>query len=341
MVADYPDSVDSVWQAVDWVPHTFDAQVRGRVVRYVDVGAGPSVVLIHGQGGSWQWWLRVIPAISRRARVIAIDLAGFGGSEPISSGDVFDEHVATVIGLLDHLRLAATTIVGHSMGGLLSLKIASDHPDRVAGLMLIGAGSESIGRVRLAAILAGFRLFDRVFGIAAVPRVIARRPLLRTVFFALAVSRPRCVTRALAEEVLPRMTSPGFIATMEAAGAEVTKATPYAVRCPALLTWGGRDRIVPLASGRRLAAGIPDARLVVLDDVGHCPMIERSDETASLITDFTHDPVGGRPTGEPLRPEFADRGGLGARAFGRMRGRRRFRRRDSGREAIPRQEESG
>jgi pimeloyl-ACP methyl ester carboxylesterase len=223
--------------------------------------------------------------------VIALDLAGFGASEPVAAGDVFAEQVATVIGLLDELRLARATIVGHSMGGLVSLKVACDHPSRVDGLMLIDSGSDNIGPLRLRAILVGFRLFDKVFGFSVVPRAIARWRYLRTALFALAVSEPRCITRSLADELVPRMAAPGFIAGAEAAGRAVAEATPEAVRAPALVLWGRGDRIVPLSSGRQLADAIPHARLVVLDDVAHCAMLEKPAETAALIIDFALNPM--------------------------------------------------
>lgn len=285
------ERADRQWTEIDWTPHIHDAAVRGRHVRYVDVGAGRPVVLVHGQGAAWQWWLRVIPAVAPHARVIALDLAGFGASEPVAAGDVFEEQVATVIGILDELRLARATIVGHSMGGLVSLKVACDHPSRLDGLMLIDSGSNIMGPARLQAILLGFRLFDWVFRFPAVPRAISRWRYLRTAFFALAVAEPRCITRALANELVPRMAAPGFIAGMQAAGKAVAKATPDAVRSPALVLWGRGDRIVPLSSGRQLADAIPHARLVVFDDVAHCAMLERPAETAALIADFARDPM--------------------------------------------------
>ena len=288
------ERADREWTEFDWTPYIADAAVRGRRVRYLDVGAGRPVVLVHGQGAAWQWWLRVIPAIARHSRVIALDLAGFGASDPVVVGDVFEEQVATVIGILDELRLAKATIVGHSMGGLVSLKVACDHPGRVDGLMLIGSGSNIMGPARLRAILSGFRVFDRVFRFSAVPRTIVRRRFLRRVFFALAVAEPRCITRTLAAELVPRMASPGFIAGMEAAGKAVADATPEAVRSPALVLWGHKDRIVPLASGRPLAEAIPDARLVVLEDVAHCAMLEKPEETAALIADFARNPAAAR-----------------------------------------------
>ena len=294
------ERADREWAEIDWDPYVRDAAVRGRRVRYVDVGTGRPVVLVHGQGGAWQWWLRVIPAVARHARVIALDLAGFGASEPVATGDVFSEQVATVIGILDELRLARATIVGHSMGGLVSLKVACDHPGRVDGLMLIDSGSNIMGPARLRAILLGFRLFDWVFSFSAVPRAIARWRYLRSLFFALAVVGPRCITRSLADELVPRMAAPGFIAGMQAAGKAVGEATPEAVSAPALVLWGRKDRIVPLSSGRQLADAIPRARLVVLDDVAHCAMLERPAETAALIGEFARDPKGSGQLGQRI-----------------------------------------
>jgi pimeloyl-ACP methyl ester carboxylesterase len=142
-------------------------------------------------------------------------------------------------------------------------------------------------------------LFDRVFRFSAVPRAIARWPYLRAAFFALAVAEPRCITRSLANELVPRMAAPGFIAGMQAAGRAVTEATPEAVRGPALVLWGRGDRIVPLSSGRQLADAIPDARLVVLDDVAHCAMLEKPAETAALIAGFARDPMADRDVTDP------------------------------------------
>jgi pimeloyl-ACP methyl ester carboxylesterase len=290
------EQVDRRWLSVDWTQHTRDVEVRGRRVRYVDVGSGPSVVLVHGQGGAWQWWLRVIPVVAQHVRVIALDLAGFGASDPVVDGDVFEEQVATVVGLLDALRVPSATIVGHSMGGLLSLEVACQHPGRVDGLMLIDAGSSIIDPLRLRAILAGFGLLHKALSFSALPKVIARWHYPRAFLFALAVAEPGCITRSLADELVPAMAAPGFVAGMRAAGNAVAKATPEAVRKPALVLWGRGDRIVPLSSGRRLAEAIPDARLEILDEVAHCAMLERPDETAAMIVDFVAgDAVAGRP----------------------------------------------
>ena len=116
---DGPDP-DLAWQSVDWSRYSHTVQVNGRRVHYVEIGSGPTVVLVHGQGGCWQWWLRTILPLAAEARITAIDLAGFGESEPISGRDVIDQQVATILGALDHLRVPGAVIVGRSRVGSLT-----------------------------------------------------------------------------------------------------------------------------------------------------------------------------------------------------------------------------
>jgi pimeloyl-ACP methyl ester carboxylesterase len=284
------DDPDAGWKAVDWSVHTHQATVRGRRISYTDIGSGPVAVLVHGQGGSWQWWLRVLPTVSAHRRVIAVDLPGFGGSDPIAGGDVFSEHVAAIIGLLDHLGLADATIAGHSMGGLVALQVACDHPDRVAGLMLIDAGGANISARRLALIVTGLRSFGRIFAIPWVPRVVARARYLRCALMALAMHDPGTLSTSLAMEILPRMAAPGFVQSLHAAAIAVNKVTPQAVTCPSLILWGVRDRILPVSTGHVLASKIPDARFVPLENVGHCVMVEAPDQFSRLLIDFTQHP---------------------------------------------------
>lgn len=299
-------SLDVPWQDIDWAPHIHDVALRGRNIRYVDIGSGPAVVLIHGQGGSWQFWLRSLPLLAAKCRVIAIDLAGFGGSERIGSGDVFTEHVGTINDLLIDLGLAKAVIVGHSMGGLVSIRFTCEHPDRVAGLALVDAGGSPLGPIRLALILATFRVFNIVFGIQRVSQFVARSGWLSQLFFALAVGDRHTMSTDLALEILPRMTSPGFIETMEAAAIAVGEVAPDQINCPSLVIWGTKDRILTVTAGRALAEEIPDARFAALDGIGHCPMIELPVEFSNLITDFVLDPRGGRPPVEPVGLHVVD-----------------------------------
>jgi pimeloyl-ACP methyl ester carboxylesterase len=295
-------TLDEPWQRIDWTRHTQDLIVRGRRVRFVDIGSGPPVVLIHGQGGSWQFWLRSLPSMARGCRVIAVDLAGFGDSDPIAGGDVFAEHVATIRDLMGDLDLAEAVVVGHSMGGLVSIRFTCEYPDRVAALALVDAGGSPMGPKRLALILAAFRIFNVVFGIRRISELVAGTGWLLRLLFAAALGDRRSMSTDLGREIFPRMASPGFIKTMEAAAVAVGEATPERILCPTLVVWGAKDRILLASAGRALTERIPNASFVALAGVGHCPMIEAPAEFATLITDFAVDPQCGRPTQAPDRP---------------------------------------
>jgi pimeloyl-ACP methyl ester carboxylesterase len=312
---------DAGWQSIDWAAHTHDATIRGRHVRFVEMGTGPAVVLVHGQGGCWQWWLRVIPTVARQSRVIAMDLAGFGESEQIAAtDDVFTEHIASIIGLLDHLGLARAVIVGHSMGGLVSLQVACDHPARVSGLLLTDAGGANVSPERLQRILALLRLFNAIFSVPWVPRVVAKIRWLRAPLFTAAVHDWRTLSEPLALQILPGLSAPGFTPSLQAAAAAVNHATPQDVTSPCLVVWGIRDRILPLSTGHALVSKIPDARLVPLNAVGHCPMIEAPEQFSELLADFARDPINGRPAGEvPALPVVARRRRWPRRALSEQR----------------------
>ncbi len=264
------------------------------------MGRGPAVVLIHGQGGSWRWWLRTLPALAAHSRVVAVDLPGFGESDRIGTEDVFGEHVATVVGLLDHLGLSEAVLVGHSMGGLVSLRAACDHPDRVSGLLLTNAGGAALSALRLRFIVTGLRVFNTVFAVPWVAGAVARRGWLRSALFAAAVHDRRTLSTALAMQIVPGMASPGYVESLEAAARAASQVTPEAVTCASLVVWGERDRILPVSLGRSLAQTIPDARFVGLADVGHCAMIEAPERFSRLVGDFLRDAAGGRAApGEP------------------------------------------
>src|SRR5437879_6233086 len=107
-------------------------------VHYADFGGtGPTLVLVHGLGGSHVNWLAVAPVLARRARVLAVDLAGFGRT-PLGERSA-DVHANRV--LLDRFLGAVAggpaVLVGNSMGGLVAMMEAALAPQRVAGLVLV------------------------------------------------------------------------------------------------------------------------------------------------------------------------------------------------------------
>jgi pimeloyl-ACP methyl ester carboxylesterase len=282
------------WLGVDWSAHVHDATVAGRRVRYADYGAGPAIVLVHGLGGSWQTWLKNIPALAGAHRVIAVDLPGFGASEALAPPAAMATHARVIATLLDGLGVRSATFVGHSMGGLVNLQLVAARPDLVDRLVLANAGGIPLGPVRLALIVNGFRLFHLAFARTGALRLIARRARLRRLLFGGFMGNHHEMTGPFALEVIPVIFAEGFVGAVVAA----SKVAGLPVRtdeitCPVLLVWGAKDRILPLADARVLGEALLDGRLVVLDGVGHCPMFEAPDAFNAAVLAFirtTEDP---------------------------------------------------
>jgi hypothetical protein len=121
---------------------TFDA--KGVAIHYLALGAGPPVVLIHGLGSSalLNWRLPgIMDALAQRHTVIAFDLPGHGESDKPTDASAYGVQMAEDAALLlDHLHLPKAQVVGYSLGGLVALKLAAIHPDRVTALSLGGIG---------------------------------------------------------------------------------------------------------------------------------------------------------------------------------------------------------
>src|SRR3954452_2352654 len=130
-------SVTNAERAADERSRTVDI---GGPVHYVDFGgpdAGPAVVLVHGLGGSHLNWDLFAPLLSPHARVRALDLPGFGRSEPGGRNASVQSNVAVLQRFLAEVVGEPAILVGNSMGGMISILTAGERPDAVAGLVLL------------------------------------------------------------------------------------------------------------------------------------------------------------------------------------------------------------
>jgi pimeloyl-ACP methyl ester carboxylesterase len=119
------------------------ADANGIKTNYLEAGKGDPVVLIHGSGPgvtSYANWRLVLPALAENFRVLAPDMVGFGFSErPANIQYGVQTWADQVVGLMDTLELPTAHLVGNSFGGAIALRIATQHPDRVGKLVLMGS----------------------------------------------------------------------------------------------------------------------------------------------------------------------------------------------------------
>jgi pimeloyl-ACP methyl ester carboxylesterase len=225
-------------------------------------GEGPPLVLIHGLSGSTRWWRRNVPDLAEQFRTYAVDLAGFGGSRRTRRFRL-DEAVPLLVEWLEGQGIARASVVGHSLGGLIAARLAADAPERVDRLVLVDA-----------AVLA----FDPGIGRRAVGLVRALRwtPLDFAPLLARDALRAHPLSLGAAVAGVVRTDWRAMLAQ---------------IRAPTLVIRGERDTIVPLAVGRQIAAGIPNARLVVIPAAGHAPMWERPEAFNGDLLAFLAEPL--------------------------------------------------
>ena len=267
-------------------------------VRVVDVGSGPALVLLHGLGGNWRNWAANISVLSQSHRVVALDLPGFGCSEPYTGAVTIERYVDTVVELLDRLGIERTTFVGNSLGGLLTIETAARHPDRVGAAILVGSGGIPMTslRHRLIAIPQA-RAVNYLLRRPRARRAVARGDRARRLIAGMVFHDPRTIPEDLVADALNGLGAPAFRAVFDAGQSYDARVRAPHVACPTLVLWGREDRLLPVAMGEELHRLIPDSRLVVWNATGHCPMIENPARFHDLVTAFSAETAEKLPPG--------------------------------------------
>jgi len=254
-------------------------------VRYNEAGPadGPVVVMLHGSGPGATGWSNFkgqMAHLADRYRVIAPDMPGWGGSVAATYEE--RNHPRTVIELLDALGIERAALIGNSMGGATSLKVAADHPERVTHLITLGAGapgsrlflpgggpSEGYKLLLAAYRDAGPEQMQRFVDVFCYEERF-RSPELATERSARALAHPEHLANFVAGIGRPRR---GTASEDEIAGISV----------PTLIIHGRDDRVVPYENGIKLCGLIPGATLVVFNQCGHWAQVERAEEFNRLL----------------------------------------------------------
>ena len=236
-------------------------------------GSGEPLVFVHGFGteAAINWHAQLVAA-RRHYRVIAPDLPGFGASPPLADDHAITVQVTCLRELLDQLGHPRVRLVGHSMGGWISLAFAAEFPERVSRLMLVDA--------------AGLRFEpDLSLRGALLPESIDDVRRLIAANFHRPPRLPRFVLRDVMR-VAQRATHRTRILEGLVYGEQFLDEQVARVVAPTLLVWGRCDPLTPLVLGERLAAEMPNAELIVFDDCAHSPNVEQSRRFNRVMLDF-------------------------------------------------------
>jgi pimeloyl-ACP methyl ester carboxylesterase len=257
----------------DWkMPPAREVQVLGARIVYPDAGEGPVIVLQHGFSGSADFeWGRIYDALSRNYRVIALQHVGFAPSDLPAltyDSDTMARHLG---GFFSELNLSDFTLVGESFGGWAVTNYAARAEalglPPIARLVIVGG---AVGVIRSSKPDARGFVSDAVT--AEVMAYLQRSKVYDHDATRMAILRDSGLGKG-----------------------DPDTAAVGRIRVPTLLIWGDQDEAIPLAIGEAAARMFPEARLVVLKDVGHIPSIEVPLEFVRLLETFV---AGGWPESE-------------------------------------------
>jgi pimeloyl-ACP methyl ester carboxylesterase len=274
----------------------------GGPVHYLDYGGaadGPTVVLVHGLGGSHLNWDLFAPLLTPQARVLALDLPGFGRSEPGGRRASVPANVAVLDRFLRQVVGAPVVLVGNSMGGMISVLTTAAAPHLVRALVLVDPAVP--GPLRRPDPLVGltfatyampglgeFALRSRRLRVGARTQVL---DMLRVCGVDPATVPASLINRsvALVEE---RRDVDGMDRAFLAAARSLLRvlADPRRYRSamagvdvPVLLVHGDSDRLVPVHNARDVAVRNPDWTYLELPGVGHTPQLQVPEELAAAV----------------------------------------------------------
>jgi 4,5:9,10-diseco-3-hydroxy-5,9,17-trioxoandrosta-1(10),2-diene-4-oate hydrolase len=253
-------------------------------------GGGTPVILLHGLGGYIENWDLNMAALAQERQVYAVDLVGFGLSDKPQVEYTIPYLTTFVHKFMQALDIERATLVGESMGGIISLWFAQQYPEQVEKLVLEGSGG--LGKE--------VSIFLRIMTLPVLGEYLARpsrkgsEDLQKLVFYNQGLIMDEWI-----EEDYQMSNQPGaqrcFLSALRSIGniwgvkREVD--TPILeglekIEVPTLIIWGEQDQIIPVAHAHAAAEGLPNARLHIFDGCGHVPNIERAEEFNQLVTAF-------------------------------------------------------
>jgi pimeloyl-ACP methyl ester carboxylesterase len=267
-------------------------------------------LFVHGLGGSATNWTDLAGLLRGRLDIQAIDLPGFGRSGPAPRNDYsLATHARVVIRYLEQSGRGPMHLVANSMGGAVSIVVASRRPDLIRTLTLISPAVPDI-RVRIHPLRSDWRMALMV--VPLVGSALLRRLSKTTSVearvrgtIAMCFADPKRFDQRRMDEAISeareRMQSPwadvaflrsirGLAMSQLAQGKKAWSAMSR-ITVPTLVIWGDQDRLVAPDLAPYVAATIPDSRLLELDDIGHTAMMEDPETTARAILGLLEDTV--------------------------------------------------
>lgn len=248
------------------------------IVHYEVYGRGRPVILLHGWLGSWGLWQETMAYLGRHYRTYALDFWGFGESGKKRETYAVQDFVSLVNQFMEQLGIVNAPLVGHSMGGTVSLSVAIRYPERVSKVVVVGSpivGSSLAVPLKLAGYRpVAFMLFNMMGGFRFAMK--AASPMIcRDARFAEMMDRD-----------LSRTTLESFLLSIASLRRTDLRPLLDQIKVPAMGMYGDRDVIVHPKQWQPMQKGIAHAHIERFPLAGHFPMLEEPQQFAERLKSF-------------------------------------------------------
>ncbi len=248
------------------------------ILHYEVYGKGKPVILLHGWLGSWGLWQETMTYLGQSYRTYALDFWGFGESGRKLDTYQVDDFINLVDQFMDKLGIVSAPLVGHSMGGTVSLSVALRYPERVEKVVIIGSpivGSSLAFPLKLAGQrVIAFLLFS-LFGVFRAGMRVASPFICRDPNF------PDMMDRDLS-----RTTLESFLNSIASLRRTDLRPALHQINVPVMGMFGDRDNIVHPRQWQPLLAGVPSARIERFKNAGHFIMLDEPQPFQAKLKDF-------------------------------------------------------
>jgi len=258
------------------------------IIHYEAYGRGRPVLLLHGWLGSWALWRETIEVLGKEFRTYAIDFWGFGESDTNRGTAEFtvDNFVELVHQFMDRMGIVKAPLVGHSMGGTVSLSTAIRYPQQVVKVVVIGSPIAG-DSLNLLLKLSGNPAIAGFFWISP--------PGLRLFLrgYSYLMARDGRKMSEMIDKDVSQITMQSFFQSIGTLRKTDLRSRLSEVRVPTLGIYGKRDIIVRPSQKDILKAGVPQAQIVYYTDAGHFPMLDTPQQFNEDLRNFllTKQPV--------------------------------------------------
>lgn len=257
-------------------------------IHYNEAGQGFPVVLVHGGGPGASGWSNYnpnIPYLSEHFRVLAVDLPGWGESQPVSYED--RDNSGALAEFIETLSISKAAVVGNSMGGASVIRLAYERPELISHLITMGSPSGMPGLFEAAGLSEGVKVLERAY---FEPNHETIRALTNVMTFDTSNVTDELIEERLQNTLSQRAHVENWIGGHgKGPMVRLDQAKIPTITAPTLLMHGRDDRVTSFAHAIRLAGVIRDARAVIVNRCGHWLQLEHADEFNSMVHRFIED----------------------------------------------------